>query len=66
MNCHLMKMLTTTSIVVPMKVSPAVANRTLKFLRSAVPKGHSEADDLLDLIVFYEKVLQESPKKHRH
>lgn len=46
-----------------MKVSPAVANRTLKFLRSVVPKGHSQADDLLDLIVFYENVLSESQKK---
>lgn len=49
-----------------MKVSPAVANRTLKFLRSAVPKGHAQADDLLDLIVFYEKVIAEAQKKPRH
>jgi hypothetical protein len=50
----------------PMKLSPAVASRTLQFLRRTIPKGHAEADELLDLIMFYERALQSEQGKNRH
>ena len=46
-----------------MKITPAVAARTLDYLRRTIPKGHADADNLLDLIAFFEQVLAEAPKR---
>jgi len=52
-------------VAVPMKISPAVAARTLEFLRRTIPRGHSEADELLDLIRLFERALHEGKGRHR-
>jgi len=38
-----------------MTLPPAVADRTLSYLRRLIPRGYNEADDLLTLIRFYER-----------
>ena len=54
-----------TRVAVPMKISPAVAARTLEFLRRTIPRGHSEADELMDLIRFFERAQHDTKGRHR-
>lgn len=56
----------TAKVQSSMKLSPSVASRTLQFLRRTIPKGHSEADELMELIRFYERALQSEQGKSRH
>ncbi len=54
-----------SKVAVPMKISPAVAARTLEFLRRTIPRGHSEADELMDLIRFFERAQHDTKGRHR-
>lgn len=42
-----------------MRMSPSVARRTLNFLRRTIPRGQAEADDLLQLIEFFEQAMRD-------
>lgn len=46
-----------------MEITPAVAMRTLEYLRRIIPRGHAEADSLLSLIVFFEQIAQQGHRK---
>ena len=54
-----------TRVAVPMKMTPSVAARTLEFLRRTIPRGHSEADELMDLIRFFERAQHDTKGRHR-
>lgn len=43
-----------------MRMSPSVARRTLNFLRRTIPRGQAEADDLLQLIEFFEQASKDA------
>lgn len=57
--------MTTSKVPGSMKITPAVAARTLEFLRRMIPKGHAEADELLDLIRFFERAQHDTKGRHR-
>lgn len=42
-----------------MRMSPSVARRTLNFLRRTIPRGQAEADELFQLIEFFEQALKD-------